>query len=184
MAATTLSAMPSAVYAGDTLLLLLGFGDYPADESWTLTFDFRKKDGSLITFSSTASGASHAITVAKDDTGVWIPGTYAGVAYVDDGSQRFTVWRGQLEVLPNLAIEDANYDARSHAQKCLDAINLVLEGKASRDVLNTTIAGQSVGRMSFRELLEAKAYYESIVANELAELGQSSNQILGRFNRP
>jgi len=185
MAATTLTALPSVIYAGDTLLLSISVGDYPADQGWSLTYEFRKKDGALISFTSTASGSSHAFTVDKDTTLVWTPGAYKGVSYATDGTQRFTVWSGNLTVNADLSTQVENYDTRTHAEKALEAINATLEGKASRDVLNTTIAGQSISRMTFRELLEAKAYYESIVRQEQVQAnGGEGNQILVRFQTP
>jgi hypothetical protein len=184
MAATTLSAMPAAITAGDTLLLLLDGGDYPANEGWTYWFSFRKETGSLIEFSSTASGSNHSFTVAADITATWTDGIYKGVGYVESATQRFTVWRGELVVESNLTEQDANYDTRTHGQKALDAINAVLEGKASRDVLASTIAGQSIQRMSFTELLQAKSFYESVVQQEQVLLGQKSNRVLIRFTQP
>ena len=185
MADTTMTRMPVSHRAGDTLRVTLDLADYPADSGWTVTYEFRRKDGSLISITSEASGAQHLLSVDAISTSVWLPGLYRGVAYVTDGTDRYTIWSGTLEVLPDLAQAGDNYDTRTHAERCLDAINLVLEGKATRDVLMTTIAGQSITRLSFDELLRAKAYYESIVAAERAkERGGAGLQILARFTRP
>lgn len=177
--------MPSAVYAGDTLLMLLTEADYPASAGWSLTFEFRRKEGALISFTSTASGDLHSFTVAKDTTLGWIAGDYKGQCYASDGTQRFTVWTGTLSVFPDFSTQVENYDTRTHAEKVLDAIKTVLEGKATRDVLNTTIAGQSIGRMSFTELLQARAFYEHEVNNErIQAAGGEGNIILARFVNP
>jgi hypothetical protein len=82
-----------------------------------------------------------------------------------------------------------NYDTRTNAKICLDAIDAVMLGKATRDVMQTTIAGQSIGRMSWAELLSAKSFYQDRVDSEVAaenaknNLGNSRN-VLIRFNRP
>lgn len=189
MAQTTLTAVPVSMYAGDTLNLLIPVENFPASEGWTLTFGFRKESGSSISFSSTASGSQYLFSVASSDTAQWLPGKYLGTAKLSLGSQSFTVWRGSLEVFPDISQQADNYDTRSSARKSLDAINLVLEGKAGRDILQTTIAGQSISRMSWTEILSAKAYFQDIVDGETAAenaangLGNNRN-VLVRFGRP
>jgi len=168
------------ITAGDSLNLLLSAPGYPAGDGWTLTLQFHSRDGSAISESSTPEGAGHLFNIAASTTAGWLPGTYFGTGQVSKGSERYTVWRGQIVVEPDLAQQPQGFDGRSHARKCLDAINAVLEGKATRDVISTSIAGQSITRMSFRELLEAKAYYESLVLSE-GQTGKG-NHILARFN--
>jgi len=180
MAATTLTELPTAIRAGDTLLLSISLSDYPASDSWTLTYTFRKPNGSDISFASTADGDDHAITVAYGTTQTWEPGTYSGEARVDDGSQRFTVWSGFIEVLPDLSIQDPNYDARSHARKMLDAIEAVLENRATKAILSTTIAGQSISRYSPEQLLSLRSFYRSEVDAEEAQAAADAGKSTGR----
>ena len=177
------------MYAGDTLNLLIALDNFPASEGWTLTFGFRKENGSVISFASTASGIQYALTVSSTDSAQWLPGKYIGTGKVTLGSQSFTIWRGSMEVLPDLSQQVDNYDTRTSSKKCLDAINAVLEGKATRDVMQTTIAGQSIGRMSWDELLSAKSYFQDLVDGEQATLDAASGMgskrnILIRFARP
>lgn len=179
MASTTLTAVPTSFYQGDTLNLLVELADYSAADGWELTYYF-KNSGSNFSIESTASGAKHEFTVAASTTANWLPGTYRVVGKVADGTSTHTVSIANIEILRDLSTSD-NYDTRSHAQKCLDAINTVLEGKATRDVLQTTIAGQSIGRMSFNELLAAKAHYQDIVNGEAVSAGTKGRNILVRF---
>lgn len=189
MAASTLTAMPSVITAGDTLLLNIAGGDYPATENWSLTYTFRTKDGSNVTFTSTANGSDHLFNVDAATTGTWTAGEYYGVGKVTDGTTVVTIWTGRLTVATDLSTQPDNFDTRTSAQICLDAINAVLEGKATRDVLSTTIAGQSITRMTFTELLQAKAFFESKVNQEQAALDAAQgkttgNHVLIRFNKP
>lgn len=178
--ATTLTALPSAIVAGDSLLFVLSLADYPADQSWVVTYTFRKKLGSDVTFASTPSGSSHLFDIDSGTTSGWTPGSYKGFARAVGTTATETFWEGWLTILPDLTQQSDNYDTRSHAQKCLDAINSVLEGKASRDVLASTIAGQSISRMSFDELLRAKSYYESVVAQEMAQIDADNGKATGK----
>ncbi len=187
MADTTLTSVPASVYAGDTLNWLISFSDFPASDGWVLSYGFRSNNGSAINFSSSSSGDDFALDVTAADTATWVPGSYKGVARVVNGSVSHTIWKGSIEVLPNPL--DTDYDPRSHARKCLDAINAVLEGKASKDVLSTTIAGQSIQRLTWTELLQAKSFYQGLVDGETnaenLENGQgSSSNVLIRFGNP
>jgi hypothetical protein len=179
MAATTLSAVPSSFYQGDTLDLLVELSDYSAADGWVLSYYFKNSGGNF-SITSAASGAKHAFAEVAADTATWLPGVYAVVGKVTDGTSTHTVSTGQIEILRDLSTSE-NFDTRSHAKKCLDAINLVLEGKATRDVLQTTIAGQSIGRMSFNELLAAKAHYQDLVSGESVSAGTKGRNILVRF---
>jgi hypothetical protein len=189
MAQTTLTAVPVSMYAGDTLNLLIAIDNFPAGEGWTLTYGFRKESGSIISFASTASGSQYVLTVAATTSAQWIPGKYVGTARISLGSQSYTVWRGTMEVLPDLAQQADNFETRTSSKKCLDAIIAVMEGKATRDVLQTTIAGQSIGRMAWSELLSARSYFQDLVDGEQAAenaangLGSGRN-VLIRFGRP
>ena len=180
---TTLSEMPSAIYAGDTLLLSLNLGGYSADE-WSCAFSFRFLSGSEINISATADGANHAIDVGASETGDWVPGIYTGVGKVTniaDETRVATFWTGELVVRPNLAISPGDTDTRSWAKKCLDTIEAVIQGKASKDVINSTIAGQSIGRMTPEQLFMLRDRFKAEYLAEQDEIeaaqgkGQRSN---------
>src|SRR3990170_3975155 len=53
---------------------------------------------------------------------------------------------GTIIIKTNLVTQTTGYDARSHVKTVLDALESLLEGKASRDVMNITIGGQSISK--------------------------------------
>ena len=171
--------MPSAIHAGDTLLLNISQDDYPAPD-WTVTFSFRCAGGSTIDLSASDNGADHLFSVAAATTSAWVPGLYKGVGRATDGTSYVTFWKGTLEVLPDLSTQPDNYDTRTHAEKCLDAIEAVLEGKASKDILSTVIAGQSISRLTPQQLMEWRAYYRDEVAAEQAKERAANGLATGR----
>lgn len=180
MAATTLTAIPATFRAGDTLLLSINLSDYPASDSWELTYTFRRPDGADITFASEADGDLHSFEVAYGDTAQWTPGIYNGQARVDNGTQGFTVWTGAMEILPDLAAQPENFDGRSHARICLEAIEAVIEGRITTSVINTTIAGQSVTRLTPAELMQWRNYYLEEVRREDEQLAVDQGKNTGR----
>jgi len=176
MGATTLTSLPSAVYAGDTFLLSITNGTYPADDSWTLTYQF----GSDITFSSTNDGGKHLFSVDASTTGTWLPGVYPGLAYVDNGTQRFTVWTGFIEVKAGLSTQPTASDLLPWYFAARDKMQLVISGKAGLDVLNSTIAGQNIGRLTPQQAIEFYEYLKTLCDAYMANLAAENGQGGGR----
>ena len=169
MAGTTPTVEPTTVIAGDTLEFVKSFSDYPADAGWTLSYSLRGVTGSAPNFSASADGQAHSVTVPAATTLGWAPGQYQAQGYVThtDG-RRFSVFSGYITVTRNLAAEDAITDIRSHARKVVDNIESVLEGRATDDVLNSTIEGTTIQRLSVDQLLLLRDRYRAEVRREEA----------------
>jgi hypothetical protein len=185
MAATTLTAMPSAFYAGDSLLLSISVPDFPADSGWTLTYYL----GSDISFSGTADGSAHSFTLSPTTTAGYPAGTYQATARVTDGTTTQTVWSGSITILPGVAGTSFGSDRLPWYFAARDTMATVLTGKASRDVINSTIAGQQVSRLSPKEAIDFYNYLDGLCINyeqqQLAASGVTgSNMVKVRFNRP
>jgi len=60
----------------------------------------------------------------------------------------------------------ATGDTRSHIQKVLDAIEAVLENRATQEYQSMSINGYSITQMSPQELLKLKDYYEGKLKTE------------------
>ena len=71
---------------------------------------------------------------------------------------------GTFKVVKNLAADTS--DPRTHARKVLDALEALIEGKASKDQQSYSIAGRSISRLSPGELLEWRDRYRVEVAAE------------------
>ena len=102
-------------------------------------------------------------------TATWTAGEYSWSCWVEKGAERYSgtayPWRGECTILPNPATT-TTYDARSHARKVLDAIEAVLEGKATADVAEYTIGGRALKKMPVADLLKWRQRYASEVAAE------------------
>lgn len=115
--------------------------DYPPG-TYTLKYVFSGPAGASFNFSATADAGAYAINVAATTTASFAPGVWRGAGYVDDGSgHKIEVWRGTLNVLPSLT----SGDARTHVRKVLDAVEAVIESRASHSDLRTEI--QTAGGM-------------------------------------
>lgn len=95
---------------------------------------------------------------------------------------------GQIEILPDLAQATTDSDFRSHVKKVLDAIESLLEGKATADAMSYSIGGRSISKMGPTELLKWRDVYRVEYERELDAEGiakglDSRRRIGVRFNR-
>ena len=156
---------PTEVYAGSTWRWKKDFSDYPAG-TWALNYYFRETKGRYsFNITATADGTTHKVDYAKTDTDDIAPSIYSGQGWVSYGSDRFIVYEGNLEVLPDFNLQNTGQDLRSHAEKVLEQIKAALEGKSFVDS-SYSIAGRSITKLTPSELIEAKDYYQRIVVAE------------------
>lgn len=98
---------------------------------------------------------------------------------------RIVVDRGEFEAIADLDVNQS--DPRMHAEIMLAKIESLLQGKADSDVGSYSIAGRSLNKLTFDELISARDYYKSEVnkhrRQELIKRGKASqNTIKVRFS--
>lgn len=172
------SKEPELVVAGDTWTWRRDdLSDYPAS-AWTLTFYVSNASGKLDA-EAVADGDAFVVTFAAANTAGLAAGTYRLEGYVVNGAERYRIYTGSIEVEPNLA-SAGNIDARSHAEKALDAIQAVIEGRASKDQISYTIEGRTLSRTPIEDLLRLRDVYRREVSQERARDRIRSGRPAGR----
>jgi hypothetical protein len=155
--------------------------DYPP-ASYALSYSFRLEAAGSVEQEITAveSGQDYIVEVGSAETASYPAGTYVWQAYItrSSDSERITVGRGVTEIVADRA--QAPDDPRSHVKKVLDALEALIEGKASVDQLSYSIAGRSVSRLSPDELLRWRNKYRQYYRNELAQKQASRGLATGR----
>ena len=131
-----MSNAPGKIVAGDTLEWRESLPDYPAGDGWTLHVVIYSADASY-PITATADGDDHLVQVAAADTAAWTPGRYELTGYVThpDGRKK-TLWSVGVVIEPDPAGITAGLDGRSVARRMLDAIEAVLEKRASANQLD------------------------------------------------
>ena len=166
---------PKYIVAGDTQNWRTSYSDYPASEGWALAYRIYNADNNYDADAAT-DGDEFVIEIAATETDTWLPGEYKWAALVSKDDQRFTAAQGVLTIRPN-PVSDSGVDGRTHPEKVLDAINKVIEGKASRDQQSFKIGDRELVRIPMAELLTLKARYERYVEQERKAQGlQVGNQ--------
>lgn len=186
MTAAVPTTEPTSLTAGDTVAWLKTLDDYPASAGWILAYTLINST-TKITITASASGDDHAVSVAASTSAGYAAGTYAWVAAVTKGSERYTVGSGTVVVNPNLAAA-STYDTRSAARKALDAADLALATYGAKAYLQAyEIAGRSQrfqdpgAFMAWRNKLKAEVRNEEAAA-AIAAGRRPRNQILARFS--
>ena len=187
---------PIQIIAGDSLgwvrdYASISYVDSSGDiqeceaSTWTLTYYAINKDHKF-QITASATDDDFLVEVPATTTQNYSPGKYQWRAYVNQTTTRYQVDSGEWEVLPNFETQN-EYDFRSHAQKVLDNVNAILEGKSPTHHSAMSIGGRSISEMSYMELMGVKASYENRVAYEKAvediDKGRTpqSGQIIVRF---
>jgi len=163
MAADIPNIEPSSANAGDTWRWTRTLADYPASAGWALSYTLINA-AAKITINATASGDDHAVTVAAATTAGYAAGTYDWRARVTRSGEVYTVGEGRLTV--RNAYSAATFDARSHARKTLDAIEAVIENRASSAVAEYQIAGRQLKNIPVADLLALRDRYRAEVKRE------------------
>lgn len=161
--------LPSTIAAGVTFERSLTLADHPAPD-WVVSAHLRGPG--VINLVAAADGTAHKLTADAVATGGWVAGVYQYVVRATMGTDVRQVEAGQVEVLPDLAAVDAATDLRSHARRALDAIEAVLEKRATLDQERYVIEGQNGRRELWRtpvpELLKLRDTYRAEVRREEA----------------
>lgn len=175
------STEPTLVTAGDSInWQRQDLTDYLPADGWALSYVLINS-AAKITINASTSGAGYAVAVTAATSAAWTAGVYAWQAYVTNSgtSQRVKVGAGHMEVLPNFAAL-TTYDARSHAKKVLDAIEAVIEGRASVDQESYAIMGRQLKRTPMADLLKLRDRYRAIYLGEVN--AENSKNGKGRKN--
>lgn len=168
------SAMPGRVIAGDSLKVDRAdlARDYSSADGYSLSYSFvPMAGGTPATIAATGGIDTWSLAVPAATTEDWAPGEWRWAAKVANGADRLTVDCGTLRVEPDPT--DVDVDSRSHARRVLDAIELAIEGRASKTTLETTLAdGRQIKHMNHADLLVMRKAYAGMVAAEDRRAGR------------
>ena len=153
----------------------------PAD--YALTYEYHEDSGGggshKFVITATEITDDYIIEVPSATTAAYTNGDYHWYAFITrtSDSQRIAVDDGYAKIEINFA--DTNADHRSHAKKVLDAIEAVLENRASQDQMSYSIAGRSLSRMSIDDLMKFRDRYRAEYNLELKKWRIKNKQDTG-----
>ena len=144
----------------------LGSDYAPASYSLTYKARLESSGSTVISITASESGDDYIIEVGASTTAAYTAGVYHWQAYItrSSDSERITIDSGTFEVLANRS--SATTDPRTHAKKVLEAIEAVIEGRASKDQAAYSIGNRSLSRTPITELLILRDRYRAEVIRE------------------
>jgi hypothetical protein len=163
VSATIPTIEPSLITAGDTLKWVKTLADYSAADGWVLSYVFINA-AAKFSITATASGSDFAVTVAAATTAAYAAGAYDWRAQVSKSGEVYTVSTGRATVKPAFSV--ATLDGRSQARTSLEAIEAMLQGRASSAVHEYEIAGRRLKYIPVPELLQLRDALRADVARE------------------
>ena len=162
-AANAPSAVPEKIVVGDFIQWKRTdlSSDYPP-ASYTATYIARITGGGAreIQVTGTNSDGIYLFTVTSATSAGFNAGQYHWQLEIVQNSSgnRIVVDRGYFEAIVDLDANNA--DPRTHAEIMITKIESLLSGKADSDVANYSIAGRSLTKLTFQELIQARDYYK------------------------
>lgn len=162
---------PAKFSAGLTLDRLVTSTAYPAPE-WALSVLLRGP--SSIDLEATAEGEKHRFKATATQTAAWVPGVYAfALRATNTDGDVAELERGTFTVLPDINGIATGDDQRTQARRTLDAINAVIEKRASQDQQRYVINNRELWRTPIADLLALRDRF-------LAEVRREENAACGR----
>jgi hypothetical protein len=156
--------------------------DYPTAD-YSLTYEFHHDDGGggahAFTITATETSDDYIVEVASATTANYNSLQYKWYAFITrtSDSERISVDDGYTFLVDDYA--NTNADQRTHAKKVLDAIEALLENRASQDQMSYSIAGRSLSRMSIDDLLKFRDRYRAEYNKELQKARIKNKQNTG-----
>lgn len=159
--------LPGTISAGLTFKKAINLTAYPADQGWGITMYLRGSQA--IDIPSTPSGTQHIINVPAGTTATWAAGNYGFSIRATNNlsGEVYEIDSGNLTVIGDMqTLTDGDF--RTHAQKVLDAIEAMIEGRATIDQERYRINNREVYRTPMADLLKYRAKYRAEVQKEQA----------------
>ncbi len=153
--------------------------DYPT-ASYSLSYEFNLIDGATVSnFTLTATESNNDYIIESTNTTSYAKGEYNWIAYITRSSDtaRIKIGEGFTEVQDNYATTTAS--VRSHAKKVLDAIEAVIENRATMDQSSMSIAGRSLSRLTVDELMLFRDRYKTEYLKEVKKARIKNNKDSG-----
>jgi len=153
--------------------------DYPT-ALYSLSYEFNLIDGATVSnFTLTATESNNDYIIESTNTTSYAKGEYNWIAYITRSSDtaRIKIGEGFTEVQDNYATTTAS--VRSHAKKVLDAIEAVIENRATMDQSSMSIAGRSLSRLTVDELMLFRDRYKTEYLKEVKKARIKNNKDSG-----
>ncbi|RZG78358.1 hypothetical protein EXE10_18230 [Acinetobacter sp. WCHAc060033] len=171
---------PNQIKAGTTFKFDLNLTAYPAT-NWSICAYLRGVHA--IDMQSVPSGNMHIFNISALVTKEYKAGHYGyslRAVHMESGEVD-ELEAGAVEITADLSALPSGCDFRSHARKTLDALEAVIEGRASLDQERYRLNNRELYRTPMETLIKLRNQYRAEVAREQAQA--TGRNLFGRVLR-
>lgn len=162
-----MTIFPKKITAGVTFRHVISLTAYPASQGWHVAVYLRGKGS--IDLVSIAQHNQHILSADANTTKNWVGGHYGYSVRLIRDDEVVEMDSGSVEIKADIASVVADTDFRSHARKVLDAIEAVLENRASLDQERYRINNRELYRTPIETLKKMRDQYRAEVSREEAK---------------
>ena len=169
---------PEKFICGETIKVeKLSVSDYSAVD-WDLTVIVRGSgESAYLEYEAGKDGDYFTINI---DTSDLPAGFYGYQAKVSNESENYYIETGSFNVLTAYDVNNP-HDTRTHAHKMLDAIEALLEGRATNEQKRIKINNREIEHHTLKELTDLRDYYKAEIARKSVKRNKSFRNVGIRF---
>ena len=147
--------IPTKITAGTSVSWLVALPVFPATDGWTLTYTLVTSAAQVVV-ASTPSGVDHLFEIQHTTTDDWDAGVYAWQSHISNGTERYQVDSGSVEIVADFAISTTGKDTRTWLDTAIEALQAAIAGRASKTQLTQSLPnGLQVQHMTLLQQQEA-----------------------------
>lgn len=175
---------PITLAAGETINFQRNFPLY-AQPAWVIRYEIRGA-GVPIEFTTTAptnGGTGDQLAfVAGSTTEGWPPGDWEMAGYAENSStgEKYAVYLGAITITPDLETAPGDLSTVTFAQSMVTKLEAVMQGRATNDVLDSSINGTMIRRIPIKDLKELYFSFRRQRQGEIATQRAKNGQPTGR----
>lgn len=173
--ADPLTRVPLALVQGTTVAWTWSHGDFAPADGWSLLYAF--EGPSTLNKAATVEGTGFRVDLTGAETAALLVGFYKWQAFASRSTppaERVAVGAGALEVCLDLQASAATGQQKTHAQRMIELLEAVLEGRATDGQLGMSINGRSITRIPPLELRQLLVVYRAELRAEAAAAAQGA----------
>lgn len=179
---------PLSFRAGDKVQWKISDDDYPASDSYVLKYYLTLAGEGLITLTAAASGDDHLVTITAVNSADYAAGLYTYQGRIELDTTKVTRREGMIQIYRDISQDSTGVTltgALSVGDPTLELkfwqnvkanIWALMSGKVLADNYSYSIAGRSLSKYSFTELMEIEQYIDRKIVKLKRKLGLTRGQ--------
>lgn len=162
--------IPSKITAGTSVSWLIALPAFPASSGWTLAYTL-VSPSAQVQVTSTPSGVDHLFEIPLADSADWTPAKYSWQSHVSNGTERYQIDAGTVDILADFAESADGRDTRTWLDTAIEALQAAIAGRASATQLSQSLPnGLQVQHMTLEAQIAALKRLKAMRASKTRSL--------------